>query len=1025
MRDGPSNVRCCWVASILAFGAMPTPGNGAGDGGTKPLPHISAETAIAAALEARFSDMGPDGDATYDARRPAVAYSSASNEFLVVWEADDHDGDLVAGEFEIRAQRINALTGAEVGADDFRVSFMGPDGDPAFGAFRPSIAYNSLDNEYLVVWYGDDDSFALANDEFEIYGQRLDAAGAAIGTAFRISDMGGDGDPTFFARHPEVAYNSAGNEYLVAWEGEDNAGGLVAGETEIFGQLIDASGLEIGPDDFRISDMGPNGHPGYDAYNAAVACNPVADQYLVVWEGDDNAGGLVANEFEIFGQLIAGATGQQIGANDLRVSMTGANGAAQFDAAAPSVAYNAIDDEYLVAWESDGPPLLDGKIEIRGQRIDAATGSRVDVDDFVISSMGDPADLDLGAASPGVTYDANDNTYLVVWHGDDPSGSLVDNEFEIYGRLVTFPLAGSQFRVSDMGTDDGDGRFDARWAVAACNDTDNEFLVLWDADDDSGLLVDDELEIYGQRIAAETTLETGTNDFRISSAGGDGDHTFDAGSAAVAYNSVNNEYLVVWEGDDDIEPLVDGELEIFGQRIDALTGAEIGPNDFRISDMGPDGDTTYEGGEPAVAYNSINNLYLVVWEGDDDTPPFINEEFEIHGQLIDGATGSEIGTDFRISDVGPDGLASRDAGPPAIAWDSISNRFLVAWEADDTDSAGTPNHKNEIHGQLLDGPTGAEIGPNDFRISDMGQNDDPEFDAREAAVAFNSVNHEFLVVWRGEDDTGDLVFDEFEIFCQRIDAATGAELGLNDFRISDVGPDGDTDYNAHNPAVAYNPANNEYLVVWRADDIANGLADNEFEVYGQLIDGETGSEIGVNDFRISDMGPDGDPAFFAKEPTIAFSDADNEFMVAWEGIDDSLVADKTEIFVQRIDGNGSEVGENDLRASHTGAEGNGAADALDPGIAYGSGRDQFMVAWGADPATGGMVDNENDIYGVLLGGFPCPADLDGDGEVGINDFLDLLIQWGTNPGGPPDLDGNGDVGITDFLELLNAWGPCP
>jgi hypothetical protein len=55
---------------------------------------------------------------------------------------------------------------------------------------------------------------------------------------------------------------------------------------------------------------------------------------------------------------------------------------------------------------------------------------------------------------------------------------------------------------------------------------------------------------------------------------------------------------------------------------------------------------------------------------------------------------------------------------------------------------------------------------------------------------------------------------------------------------------------------------------------------------------------------------------------------------------------------------------------------------------------------------------------------PCPADLDGDGNVGINDFLDLLGQWGMDPGGPPDFDGDGDVGINDFLFLLGAWGPC-
>ena len=56
---------------------------------------------------------------------------------------------------------------------------------------------------------------------------------------------------------------------------------------------------------------------------------------------------------------------------------------------------------------------------------------------------------------------------------------------------------------------------------------------------------------------------------------------------------------------------------------------------------------------------------------------------------------------------------------------------------------------------------------------------------------------------------------------------------------------------------------------------------------------------------------------------------------------------------------------------------------------------------------------------------PCPADLDGDGHVGVPDFLALLIAWGPCPDCPEDLDGDGYVGIQDFLALLIAWGPCP
>ncbi len=55
---------------------------------------------------------------------------------------------------------------------------------------------------------------------------------------------------------------------------------------------------------------------------------------------------------------------------------------------------------------------------------------------------------------------------------------------------------------------------------------------------------------------------------------------------------------------------------------------------------------------------------------------------------------------------------------------------------------------------------------------------------------------------------------------------------------------------------------------------------------------------------------------------------------------------------------------------------------------------------------------------------PCPADLDGSGDVGILDLLALLAAWGTDPGGPPDFDGDGTVGILDLLALLAEWGPC-
>ena len=58
----------------------------------------------------------------------------------------------------------------------------------------------------------------------------------------------------------------------------------------------------------------------------------------------------------------------------------------------------------------------------------------------------------------------------------------------------------------------------------------------------------------------------------------------------------------------------------------------------------------------------------------------------------------------------------------------------------------------------------------------------------------------------------------------------------------------------------------------------------------------------------------------------------------------------------------------------------------------------------------------------------CPWDLDGDGNVGVSDFLALLGAWGTCPDPPvecpADFDGDGSVGVSDLLALLANWGPC-
>ncbi|MFN8588742.1 MAG: hypothetical protein U0704_13190, partial [Candidatus Eisenbacteria bacterium] len=472
----------------------------------------------------------------------------------------------------------------------------------------------------------------------------------------------------------------------------------------------------------------------------------------------------------------------------------------------------------------------------------------------------------------------------LVFEGD----IACEGTFETHARGWTWRDAGGVVSLGQVKVTDANGR---------------ELAAHMDVTARSSRIVVANAELAHAAWPVTVDPEVGTNDFRISTMGPDGDITFDARQVAVAYNATNAEYLVVWEGDDDVPGGGDGQFEIYGQRVSAATGLPVGTNDFRISDMGTDGDPSADATAPAVAWNATNNEYLVVWAGDDSTGVTANGEAEIFGQRLAGATGLEVGTnDFRISDMGPNFDPAYDADEPAVAWNATNNEYLVVWEGDDN-TFPLVNGESEIFGQRLAGATGLEVGTNDFRISDMGLDGVITAGAHTPAVSWASGAAQYLVVWSGDDGIAPLADDEYEIFGQRLTAATGAATGANDFRISDMGPDGVASYDAIDPAVGYGATDNEWLVAWSGDDTTPGLVEGEHEIFGQLVDAATGNALGTNDMRYSDMGPDGDPVYDAFRPAIAYDSATREFAITWEGDDKGggLTSGEFEIFGQLVD----------------------------------------------------------------------------------------------------------------------------
>lgn len=839
----------------------------------------------------RISDLGPPDDNGFTQREPAVAFNSTDDEFLVVWNGEDDTAPLVRNEREIFARRIDAVTRMPI-ASEFLVSDAGDYGDDDLDAGHPAIAYNPTNNEYLVVWEADDTDAGLADGETEIFGQRLTGAGAtATGTNdFQISFMGANGNSVFRSVEPDVAYCVDVNEYYVVWSGRDDNINLSPNETEIYGQRVDAIDGSLEGTRLRVSQMGADGDPLAEARQPAVAYDALEENYCVVWGGGVPVPPGSFREYEIYGQLVT-KTGTSTGPDDFQVSTTGPAGDTAYRAEEPDVAADSDMHDFWVVWERRIPLVSGGDHndqEIFAQRVSGEFGTLVG-SPLQVSDMGD-GDALYDAEEPAIAFSASSHQFLAVWSGDDSRPEFGDQGFEITGQFIdrdtTSEVGPDDFQVSTMGPDVS--AYEAFDPAVAFNTTNEEFLVVWSGQDNEAGLGPDEKQIFGQRIDALTGAELGPDDFLVSQMNLGSDR-YNAREPDVTYNSLDNQFLVVWAGDKRFDSQL--EEEIFGQLLDNL-GSEIGADDFRISDMGPASDSRFEAWHPSVAYNLLNNQYMVVWCGDDDTGGMVNDEFEIFGQRL-GATGTEIGTnDFRISETGPDGTIAYLAFSPQVIHNVGVNQFVVVWSAgpDPAYPVGMVSGELEIHGRRYDGGTGLDLFGGQKRLTHAGPDGSELYVAVSPAIACNPNLQEYLLVWWGNHDAGTATVDDHEIWGLGLDlqldpVTGGGVFNTGIFRISDAGPDGDAGYRAYSPDVSYDTSSNEYLVVWLGDDDVGGLVDNELEIFGQRIDGNTLAEIGPNDFRISDLGPDGDPGYDAARPVVACDPASGIHVVLWAGND--------------------------------------------------------------------------------------------------------------------------------------------
>jgi len=427
---GRHRVRLLVTALLMAVAlVLPAAGAGAARGSARVSPAVGNDFCISGsgAVSSEYT--------------PQVA-GNGTNGYLVVWEDDRNESESGS---DIYGRRV-AANGSRIGAD-FRISGTGATGDEEY----PAVAWDAADGEYLVVWKDDRNGLTWG---YDIYGRRVAADGARIGSDFRISGTGA----TMNEDYPAVAWDADDDEYLVVWADYRSS------SAEVYGRRVAGAGSPVGSD-FRVSGAAAaaGGSP------SGVVWNGTDDEYLVVWVDGRNSSP------DIYGRRVAGA-GTPVG-SDIRISRAGATGEYL-----PAVAWNGTDDEYLVVWE-DWRNYSTREQDTYGQRL-AADGARLGAN----FRIGGTATADI---VPAVAWNGEVGEYLVVWQDQR---NYESRETDIYGRRVSADgtRLEKDFRVS------GRNAISVEQEPAVAGDgADGEYLVVWQ---DLRNYPDRRADIYGRRV---------------------------------------------------------------------------------------------------------------------------------------------------------------------------------------------------------------------------------------------------------------------------------------------------------------------------------------------------------------------------------------------------------------------------------------------------------------------------------------------------------------------------------------------
>lgn len=261
---------------------------------------------------------------------------------------------------------------------------------------------------------------------------------------------------------------------------------------------------------------------------------------------------------------------------------------------------------------------------------------------------------------------------------------------------------------------------------------------------------------------------------------------------SVAYNWKHHEYLVVWHN----------TWAIGTRDIRAVRVTEEGQvlTEFTVYE-----NATKDSAQPSVAYDPVNDRYLVVWIFDSSGA---GTDWDLYGRFIpwDGPDASL--TDFYII------TWTSKQWNPKLVYARTMEEYLVVWWNEY--SGGSPPAYVSAKRIYADG-SGFPSGPNasDLTISDASEN------KVQPDVTYNLTRNEYLLVWRAVSSSND-------IWAVRL-TGTLFQLGGGPFSVAGWPA------SEESPAVAACKAADQYLVTWQSDVDTGGT---DYDLYGRFVTGD-------------------------------------------------------------------------------------------------------------------------------------------------------------------------------------------